>query len=37
MNRKGELDLIFKPKMKLMKILSALKNDSLAFYLEKFN
>jgi hypothetical protein len=36
-NRKGEVSLNFKPKLKLMTIATALKNDSLAFYIEPFN
>jgi|LauGreDrversion4_2_1035121.scaffolds.fasta_scaffold114099_1 hypothetical protein len=36
-NRKGEVGLIFKPKLKLMTIAAALNNNSLAFYIEPFN
>jgi hypothetical protein len=36
-NRKGEVAINFKPKLKLMTIATDLKNDSLAFYIEPFN
>jgi hypothetical protein len=36
-NRKGEVSLIFKPKLKLMTIATALNNDSLVLYIEPFN
>ena len=36
-NRKGEVAVNFKPILKMMKIANALKNDSLAFYIEPFN